>query len=343
MQSPIEVSLLDYKPISICVLAAIARISASKKSFREAMEMGKSECREWILEVIRRGHTSVLEHAVYTFETICSRICSHQLVRHRIASYTQQSMRYTEGFMRKAVLSLARIVRVSVPSKPEARSDYLAYAKVAKKALEVLTSTRVTNHNQIRATDDLDGQLSKIIDALSQAFAYNPSWTLRHVLAVTHSYLQTLYDYYTLLANGVSLEDARYVLPGSIKTRIIFTMNARELLESFLPLRMCTRAQWEIRLLAWKVWEILYNVHPEIFAYVGPRCVLLDLRARDTPCTLQDYLEANCKLVIEQCPEKTPRQAIPACIKAAYYSITKQERFKSSTKTRRQQPCSSPT
>ena len=323
MQPPIEVNLLDYKPVNACVLAAIARVSASKKSFREAMKMNEEECREWILEVIRRGHTSVLEHAVYTFETVCSRVCSHQLVRHRIASYTQQSMRYTEGFMRKAILSLARVVGIAVPPRPQAKSDYLTYAEVARKALDMLMTARVSKHKQIAIASDniLDSQLSEIVDALSQAFTYNPSWTPERILEATRAYLQTLHRYYVLLANGTPLEDARYVLPDAIKTRIIFTMNARELFESFLPLRMCTRAQWEIRLLAWEVWKTLYNTHPEIFAYAGPRCILLDLRARNTPCTLQDYLEANCKLVIERCPEKTPQQAIPACIRAAYSSV----------------------
>ena len=314
VQSPVEVSLLDYKPANVCVLAAIARVSASKKSFEEAMKMDEKECRDWILEVIHRGHTSVLEHAVYTFEAVCSRVCSHQLVRHRIASYTQQSMRYTEGFMRKAILSLAKVVGVDVPPKPREKNDYLAYAKVVEGALNILAQKRSTSTN----SSALDGQLLEIVDALSQAFTYNPLWTLKHALEATYAYLQALHRYYVLLANGAPLEDARYVLPDAIKTRIIFTMNARELLEVFLPLRMCSKAQWEIRQLAWKVWELLNKVHPEIFAYAGPRCILLDLRARNTPCTLQDYLKDNCKPVIECCPEKTPRQVIPACVKAAY-------------------------
>jgi len=319
VQPPVEVNLLDYKPANVCVLAAIARVSASKKSFREAMKMDREECREWLLEVVRRGHTSVLEHAVYTFETVCSRVCTHQLVRHRIASYTQQSMRYTEGFVRKAILSLAKVVGMTVPSRPQTKSDYLTYAEATKKALAMLVSAEKSKHEQAGA---VNGNVLEIVDALSQAFTYNPSWTLKHILEATHAYLQTLHRYYILLANGVPLEDARYVLPNAVKTRIIFTMNARELLESFLPLRMCSRAQWEIRLLAWKVWKILCNIHPEIFAYAGPRCILLDLRARKTPCTLQDYLEANCKPVIEQCPEKTPKQSIPACIRATHNLIT---------------------
>ena len=225
--------------------------------------------------------------------------------------------------MRKAILLLAKVVGIAVPSRPQTKSDYLTYAEAAKRALAMLVSAEKSKHEQARVVggNALDRQVLEVIDALSKAFTYNPSWTLKHILEATHAYLQTLHRYYTLLASGAPLEDARYVLPNAVKTRIIFTMNARELLESFLPLRMCTRAQWEIRLLAWKVWKILYRIHPEIFAYAGPRCILLDLRARKTPCTLQDYLEASCEPAIEQCPEKTPQRAIPACIRAAHGNV----------------------
>jgi thymidylate synthase (FAD) len=46
--------------------------------------------RNWV----KSGHESVLEHAVATFEIECSRNCSHQLVRHRLSSFSQQSQRY---------------------------------------------------------------------------------------------------------------------------------------------------------------------------------------------------------------------------------------------------------
>ncbi len=54
-----------------------------------------------LLSALRSGHESVLEHAVYTFEVKgVSRALTHQLVRHRIASYSQQSQRYVnmDGF-----------------------------------------------------------------------------------------------------------------------------------------------------------------------------------------------------------------------------------------------------
>jgi thymidylate synthase (FAD) len=48
--------------------------------------------------IVKAGHGSVLEHCCFTFSIEgISRACSHQLVRHRIASYSQQSQRYVKG------------------------------------------------------------------------------------------------------------------------------------------------------------------------------------------------------------------------------------------------------
>ncbi len=68
--------------------------------------------------------------------------------------------------------------------------------------------------------------------------------------------------YYKLLEAGVPEEDARYVLPNGVNTNIIVTMNARELY-NFFALRLCSRAQWEIRQVAWKMLEEVKKVHPQ--------------------------------------------------------------------------------
>ena len=67
-------------------------------------------------------------------------------------------------------------------------------------------------------------------------------------------------------------EDARYILPNAATTRLIMTMNARELLH-FFSLRGCNRAQWEIRELAEKMLELVYPIAPNLFANAGPGCV----------------------------------------------------------------------
>ena len=67
-------------------------------------------------------------------------------------------------------------------------------------------------------------------------------------------------------------EDARFVLPGACETRLIMTMNVREL-RHFFAMRMCSRAQWEIRAMAARMHRICLEVAPLLFADAGPGCL----------------------------------------------------------------------
>lgn len=67
-------------------------------------------------------------------------------------------------------------------------------------------------------------------------------------------------------------QDARFVLPNACETKLIMTMNARELLH-FFSLRCCNRAQWEIRALAWEILRICMREAPDLFRKAGPSCV----------------------------------------------------------------------
>ena len=69
-----------------------------------------------------------------------------------------------------------------------------------------------------------------------------------------------------------SNEDARFVLPGACETRVLLTMNAREL-RHFFSLRMCSRAQWEIRALAQTMFELCCREAPALFRDAGPGCL----------------------------------------------------------------------
>ena len=90
--------------------------------------------------------------------------------------------------------------------------------------------------------------------------------------------MQTMQEWYdewvlALGANGEkSNEDARFVLPNACETKMIITMNARELLH-FFELRCCNRAQWEIRELAWQMLALVCEAAPGLFKNAGPSCV----------------------------------------------------------------------
>lgn len=72
-------------------------------------------------------------------------------------------------------------------------------------------------------------------------------------------------------AQKQAMEDARYVLPNACETKLVITMNARSLL-NFFHLRLCERAQWEIRALAERMLYLVREVSPGIFSKAGPPC-----------------------------------------------------------------------
>ena len=78
--------------------------------------------------------------------------------------------------------------------------------------------------------------------------------------------------YGKLLELGIPKEDARFVLPNACATRLIYSANLREIWNT-AKLRMCTRAQWEIRQMYRLIIEEARKVAPLLFKHAGPSCV----------------------------------------------------------------------
>ena len=98
-----------------------------------------------------------------------------------------------------------------------------------------------------------------------------------------NEFLKISQDYYNkFLAAGIPAEDARYVLPNASSTKIVMTMNAREL-RHFFELRCCNRAQWEIRNMACQMLKLAKQAAPVLFADAGPNC-LRGGCTEDKPC-----------------------------------------------------------
>lgn len=203
-----RVSLLTHTPDPERTVAAAARLCYSDAAIGELMERGASDRAAFLRKILSLGHLSVLEHASFTFgiEGI-SRACSHQLVRHRIASYSQQSQRY--------VSHRARFEAVTPPS--------------------------------IAARPELLERYEGLLQQIHQA-------------------------YEELLDAGIAAEDARFVLPNAAATKLVMTMNAREL-RHFFTLRCCRRAQWEIRRMAVAMLRLCRQAAPLLFADAGPGCL----------------------------------------------------------------------
>lgn len=82
--------------------------------------------------------------------------------------------------------------------------------------------------------------------------------------------MDTLNGFYAgWLKRGVPAEDARFLLPNAAETRMVLTMNAREL-RHFFALRCCNRAQWEIRRLAWVMLGLARREAPALFGCGAP-------------------------------------------------------------------------
>ncbi len=204
-----DVTLLYHTPEPERAVATAARLCYAPVGGRELMEsLTDEKIRKVLTTIMSSGHFSTLEHASYTFAVEgVSRALTHQLVRHRLASYNQQSQRYVKFKEEPPIVRPA-----SVDTNPEAA----------------------------RAFDEA-------IEACWQA-----------------------YD--KLVQAGVPAEDARYILPNACETKIVVTMNIRELMH-FFSNRCCNRAQWEIRELAWKMLELVRPTAPFIFRTAGPGCM----------------------------------------------------------------------
>ena len=159
----------------------------------------RGEAGRFLQARIREGHESIIEHASLTYEISgISRVCSHQLVRHRIASYSQESQRYVDL------------------SNPEL----------------VVPSSIAGNLTAMEIWDDLTGRMREA--------------------------------YRDLRELAVRKEDARFLLPNATATRIVVTMNFREL-RHFFRIRCDRAAQWEIRALAKEMLKLAYQVAPSVF------------------------------------------------------------------------------
>jgi thymidylate synthase (FAD) len=92
----LKVKLLKYTPNPELLCAAAAMTSYKDEGTSKLLEkLDLEKARKTLREVMGYGHYSVIEHASFTFSVEgVSRALTHQLVRHRIASYTQQSQRY---------------------------------------------------------------------------------------------------------------------------------------------------------------------------------------------------------------------------------------------------------
>ena len=215
-----QVELLYHTPDPERAIATAARLCYAPIGAAELMEtMPEDKVLSVLSTIMKSGHYSTLEHASYTFAIDgVSRALTHQLVRHRLASFNQQSQRYVKF----------------------------------KDGIDVVVPHTVEDSEEAKRIFD------EAMDFAADA-------------------------YRKLMDLGIPPEDARFVLPNAAETKIVVTMNVRELLH-FFDLRCCNRAQWEIRELAHKMLELVKPTAPFIFMDAGASCVRTGCPEGDMTC-----------------------------------------------------------
>jgi len=116
----VKVKLLHYTPDAERLCAAAARSCYSEKPASELYEgLTQEKAAKVLRDILDSGHQDIIEHATFTFSVEgVSRALTHQLVRHRLASYSQQSQRYVS--MKRA----SYILPPSVEEEPAAKKRY---------------------------------------------------------------------------------------------------------------------------------------------------------------------------------------------------------------------------
>ena len=135
----LKVTLLEHTPDPERVVAMAARLCYSSSGAAELAEkLSDERVKEMVEKIVKLGHASCLEHVSFTFGIAgVSRVLTHQLVRHRIASYDQQSQRYV------AAHGFQYITPPTIAEKPEAKAKFDALMQKIRATYDELTEMGV--------------------------------------------------------------------------------------------------------------------------------------------------------------------------------------------------------
>lgn len=185
---------------------------AGRVCYKSESKISEGSAEKFISSLLSRGHESVIEHAIISVKITCDRGVTHELVRHRIASYSQESTRYCN------------------------------YSK--NKYGNQITCIDISTGFKYDLTNEVDLQKYNIwIEAMNNAEN----------------------SYFALLNLGASPQEARSVLPNSLKTDIVTTMNIRSW-RNFFKLRTSAAAHPQMREIASMLLNDFVNRYPVFFS-----------------------------------------------------------------------------
>ena len=170
--------------------------------YKSEEKITEDSAEKFVAGIIKRGHEAVLEHCSFTVKFVCDRGVSHEIVRHRMASYCQESTRYCNYGKDKFGEKITVI-------EPCFLNEQIAH--IWKRACEATETA-----------------------------------------------------YFDLLAEGCSPQEARSVLPNSLKTEVVMTANIREW-RHFLKLRCSPAAHPQMREVALILLDKVHDLIPVCF------------------------------------------------------------------------------
>lgn len=186
--------------------------AAGRTCYKSEDKITADSAEKFVKMVVKRGHHSVIEHAFMSVRFICDRGVTHELVRHRLAAYSQESTRYCNY--------KGGVTFVIPPELKFSPGEYYAW-------------------------DDFEEYK-------------NPAWVwFRGMVNAEENYID-------LLKIGWSPQQARSVLPNSLKTEIVMTANLREWMH-VLKLRTSKAAHPQIRELMIPLLEEVKTLIPIVF------------------------------------------------------------------------------
>lgn len=182
---------------------------AGRVCYKSEDKISQGSAEKFVSSMIQRGHESVIEHEKISVSIICDRGISHEIVRHRIASYSQESTRYCNYSNEKFGKELTFIRPCFWSDNDE---QYIIWQEHMKQA---------------------EATYNKLIEL------------------------------------GASPQEARSILPNSLKTEIVVTMNLREW-RHFFKARTAKAAHPQMREIALKLLSEFKEVLPVVFDDIIP-------------------------------------------------------------------------
>ena len=255
----LKVKIIAHTPEPDKVVAQAGKLCYSAVGVDEiTQKLTEEEIARYVNMLASIGHESPLEHVSFTFaiEGI-SRACTHQIVRHRIASYSQQSQRYVK------LEQFEYIIPPAIEKNPEAKRIFIETMERDQKAYDELVDLLLEDILIDKHAADYGSCIKEILKE-------NPD-VVPDRSKVLDLYAEKFFEDYRK-AEKQAIEDARYVFPNACETKIVITMNARSLLH-FFNVRCCNRAQWEIREMATEMLRECKKIAPALFKKAGPDCV----------------------------------------------------------------------